>query len=241
MMELILGRESGNGRLHIVVNGKDCFYGTAGSVPRSVSRQHCKLVIGDDGNYTIVNLKPENVTYVNGVSVVSKRIVPKTDRVELGGERYLLPITVILKAVLGGAEPPKTYSIAHLQKVWDEYHDTKLEIQIKEKKTAAIRSVTGMFSMAAVACGFIPGISDFTVLRILLYAVGFLLAIYFFVKLYRSSSEMPRFMDALDKKFRKEYVCPNPDCNKFMGYVPYEELKNQTRCPSCKSKLVEKA
>lgn len=239
-MELVLGRESGASRLHIVVNGKDCFYGAAGSVPRSVSRQHCKLIVDDSGNYTIVNLKPENVTYVNGLPVASKRFQPKTDQVELGADRYQLAVPVILKALLGDKEPPKTYSIAHLEKVWDEYHDTKLDMQIKEKKTAAIRSVTGVFSMAAVACGFIPGIAELTALRVLLYAVGLLLAVYFFVKLYRSSSEQPKFMDALDKKFRRNYVCPNPDCKQFMGYQPYEELRRKTTCPCCRSKLTDK-
>lgn len=239
-MELIFGRESGASRLHIVVNGKDCFYGAAGSVPRSVSRQHCKLVIDDSGNYTIVNLKPENVTYVNGLPVASKRIRPDEDHVELGAEHYGLAVSAIMKALFGSKEPLKPYSIVPLEKVWNEYHDTKLEIQIKEKKTAAIRSVTGMFSMAAVACGFIPGIASLTALRVLLYAVGLLLAVYFFVKLYRSSSEQPKFMDALDKKFRRNYVCPNPDCGQFMGYLPYEELKKKTTCPYCKCKLTDK-
>lgn len=75
--ELILGRESGASRLHIVMNGKDCVYGAAGSVPRTVSRQHCKLTVEDDGSYTLVNLKPENKTYVNGLAIASKRIDPK--------------------------------------------------------------------------------------------------------------------------------------------------------------------
>lgn len=238
--ELILGRESGARRLHIVVNGKDCYYGAAGSVPNNVSRQHCKLVLEADGSCIVTNLNPENITYVNGLAVASKRIDPKKDRVELGSGRYLLAVSVILKALLGDKEPPKTYSIAHLEKVWDEYHDTKLDMQIKERKAGAIRSVTGVFSMAAVACGFIPGIAELTALRILLYAIGLLLAVYFFVKLYRSSSEQPKILDALDKKFRSNYVCPNPECGQFMGYQPYDELKKKPACPCCKSKFAEK-
>ena len=238
--ELILGRESGASRLHIVMNGKDCVYGAAGSVPRTVSRQHCKLTVEDDGSYTLVNLKPENKTYVNGLAVASKRIDPKKDRVELGPDRYVLAVPVILKVLLGGKGDVKEYPITHLEKVWDEYHDTKLDMQIKERKAGAIRSVTGVFSMAAVACGFIPGIAELTALRILLYAIGLLLAIYFFVKLYRSSSEQPRILDALDKKFRSNYVCPNPECRQFMGYQPYDELKKKPFCPSCKCKFTEK-
>ena len=113
-------------------------------------------------------------------------------------------------------------------------------MQIKERKAGAIRSVTGVFSMAAVACGFIPGIAELTALRILLYAIGLLLAVYFFVKLYRSSSEQPKILDALDKKFRSNYVCPNPECGQFMGYQPYDELKKKPACPCCKSKFAEK-
>mgnify|MGYP000563520456 CR=1 FL=1 len=80
-MELIIGREAGASRLRISINNQDRFWGNANSVPKSVSRQHCKVVTDDKGGYIITNLKPENVTYVNGVQIESKHISGK-DRID---------------------------------------------------------------------------------------------------------------------------------------------------------------
>lgn len=235
-MELIIGRESGTSRLRVTVNNQDHFLGNANSVPKSVSRQHCKLTTDGKNNCVIANLKPENVTYVNGVQVDSKHISVK-DRVELGTDRYFLNTDAILKALK--VSVPESYSIRHLQKVWDDFHDIKLQIQIKEKKSAAIRSVTGVFSMSAIFCGFIPGIADIPALRVILYSAGLLLAVYFFVVTYRSSSELPKYLDDMDKKFHQDYVCPNSECHHFMGYQQYDDIKKTPGCPYCKSKFKE--
>ena len=44
------------------------------------------------------------------------------------------------------------------------------------------------------------------------------------------------------ERFTDEYVCPNPDCNKFLGNISYKLLKKQysMHCPYCKSEYVEK-
>ena len=127
-MELIIGRDAGASRLRISINNQDRFWGNANSVPKSVSRQHCKVVTDDKGGYIITNLKPENVTYVNGVQIESMHISGK-DRIELGADRYFMDIAAIIKGL--GASIPKSFSIGHLLEVWDEFHVTKLQIQIK--------------------------------------------------------------------------------------------------------------
>ena len=76
-MELIIGREAGASRLRISINNQDRF-GECQQRTQSVSRQHCKVVTDDKGGYIITNLKPENVTYVNGVQIESKHIPEKT-------------------------------------------------------------------------------------------------------------------------------------------------------------------
>ena len=48
-MELIIGREAGASRLRISINNQDRFWGNANSVPKSVSRLHCKVVTDDKG------------------------------------------------------------------------------------------------------------------------------------------------------------------------------------------------
>lgn len=238
-MEIILGRESGNNRLHITVDNKEGNLGKAGSVPMSVSRQHCKLTIDAKGNYTLTNLKPTNITYVNGLQIASKHITPN-DHVELGSDRYQLNLKELLEAVKksGNSNGGGEYSISHLQKVWEEYNTAKLNMQIQERRANAISSITGLFSMASIALGFIQGIP--TEIRVLLYAVAIALAVYFFVARYRSSEAMPKRSAEIDKKFHEQYVCPNPDCQKFLGYQPYDDLKKNIGCPQCKAKYVEK-
>lgn len=233
-MELILGRESSAARLHIIVNNQDRFYGNANSVPHSVSRQHCKITIDGQGGYTVTNLKPENVTYVNGIRIDSKQVTVN-DRIELGNDRYHLNLKSILEGIMGPI--PETYSIRPLEKIWKDYNETKLRVQIQERKSNAIRSVTGVLSMASIACGFIPGIP--APLRIVLYAVALILAIYFFVIAYRSSSTGPIFWNNLDKKFHEDYVCPNPKCRRFLGYQPYDDLKKTKKCFNCNAQYTE--
>lgn len=233
-MELIIGRESGNSRLHIIVNNQERYYGAPNSVPRSVSRQHCRITDDGKGGYVITNLKPDNVTYVNGMRIESKHI-SLTDHIELGIDHYKLNVGTIIESLVGST--PQTFSIRPLEKVWESYNNTKLEMQIQERKSNAIRSITGVLSMASIACGFIPGIP--TPLRFALYAIAFVAAVYFFVVAYKSSSSGPRFMHELDKKFHEDYVCPNPKCRRFMGYQPYQDLRKTKKCYNCNAMYTE--
>ena len=237
-MELIIGRESGNSRLQISSdNGNVKYLGNIGSVPKTVSRQHCKLVYQDTSDLLIVNLKPENKTLVNGVAVMQKHIT-LNDRVELGKDNYLLDLSAIVNAsssqpisTHNSQQPSQTYSLAHLETVWDNYNKAKLNTQIKQAKENAFSSVSGLFSMAAIIAGFIPDIPN--VVRILIYIVAFSLAGYFLYSRVRKASYYPKYFQKLDEDFHKEYVCPNPTCHRFLGYQPFDDLRKTKKCFSC--------
>ena len=88
--------------------------------------------------------------------------------------------------------------------------------------------------MSSIACGFIPGIPD--VVRILLYGAAIILAAVFFVYRIRNAGENVLKIKELDDQFHKDYVCPNPDCRRFLGNVPYDDLVKQTKsCFVCKA------
>lgn len=236
-MEIIIGRESTSplsigGRLHILTsNKKDYYLGLEGSVPKTVSRQHCKIVINTDGSMVLINLKPTNITYINGIEAIQKTI-NKTDRIELGGEHFNLDLEAVLDAVKN--EIPKSYDISHLKGVWEKYQQTKIDIQVKQSKSAAVQSVTGLLSMASIACGFVPGIPN--VIRGVLYGIAIILAVIFFVYRMRHAGENVLQLKELDDQFHKDYVCPNPDCRRFLGTTPYEDLIKQTKtCSVCKA------
>lgn len=231
-MELLIGRDATTSRLSITIDEKGkSLYGNANSVPKDVSRQHCKIII-EDKTFKVVNVNPNNITYVNGVQVMEKGFDHKADKITLGNSQYELKILDVLKALK--LTPLEEYSISHLEEIWDDNHNTKLQLQIKEKKTAAIRSATGLISTISIVCACIPSMA---MLRIPLVIIGVIVGIYFAITMYKSSSKMPLFLDNLDKEFRKKYICPNPKCNAFLGYQPYDEIVKKKGCPHCRSRF----
>ena len=84
-MEIIIGRESGKEqpRLSILADGQNLIMGEPGSVPKSVSRSHCRIDKGNDGKMAITLIAETNQLFVNGVEYKAKAI-SKDDFIELG-------------------------------------------------------------------------------------------------------------------------------------------------------------
>lgn len=235
-MDFIIGRESSvNGgigrRLCIAYTSTKAVYiGYEGSVPVTVSRQHCKLSVEADGSMVLINLKPANITYVNGQEVMKKR-VSAHDVIELGSERYRVDLQAVLHAV-ADLLPKPPVSIAHLEAIWDNYQDEKMALQVRRSKSAAIQSVTGILSMLSIACGFIPGIPD--AVRISLYVVAVGLAVYFFIIRYRNAGKEAQELKEFEDRFKENYTCPC-GCGRFMGNQEYKQLViTQKMCPVSK-------
>lgn len=88
------GQEGVDSQLLITIGANESTWGQMGSVPQSVSRQHCSIEVMGNG-YLIHNLNPMNVTYVNGQPVASK-MIGANDVVELGQARYRLDWRAII-------------------------------------------------------------------------------------------------------------------------------------------------
>ena len=196
-----------------------------GSVPKSVSRQHCSIVMDADGKMRVKNLKAENETFVNGRSVESKT-VRKGDRIELGEDRYAVDWKAIMSVM------PVVADIRPLEKVWTDYQEQRLEQQIKERRFGTLRSATGLITMVAIALSMFTG-KDST-LYLILYGAAILISLAFTVKAYRDSANAPRRMQELSDKFQRDYVCPK--CGHFLGMQSYDVLKQNDGCPYCKAK-----
>lgn len=233
-MEIIIGRDEKTSRLKVCVGQQFKLYGAPGSVPMSVSRQHCSIDYTEGGSFVIHNVKTgKNVTMVNGNNIETKRAT-LDDIIQLGFEKYILDLKSIVKDL---PSPPPSVCIVPLEQVWNEYHDRKINLQIKERKMNAVRSVTGIFTLSAVACTLIPGVGDIGFLRILLYIVAIVLTIAFFVITYRSASQMPAIQEEIDNEFHDKYVCPNEKCGHFLGYQKYRDLSQMDKCPYCGAKF----
>jgi hypothetical protein len=223
-MDIIIGRDQNTSQLRLMVGQQGKLFGAAGSVPMSVSRQHCSITVGDDGSFTIKNLKLQNTTYVNGIAVESKKVTER-DSIMLGGEKYVLDWSAI-KSVI-----PKFADIRPLEKIWNDNHDAKLEYQVAQGKFNALRSATGIISMLAIVCSFVLGHSP---VYLTIYAFAIIITVFFTVNAYKKAAKGPYYMDELDKDFKSKYVCPN--CHHFLGYNPYDVLKQNDACPYCRAK-----
>lgn len=252
---IMIGREPGRGQLLVAIreNGKCGTIGERGSVSRSVSRcipsegkAHACISVDDNGDMVISTTK--NVTYVNGMEIAKKQI-SQADVVELGADKFRISIPDVIRVATqliasasapapaqkaNSANSPKKYNISHLERVWNEREEQMKEIQKKQKKINLVRSGCGVFTMCAMPCIGLIGPIGYA-----LTGIGILGNIYSFVGLKNDNTT-----DAVEKitdSFEENYVCPNPDCNKFLGNIKYKLLKkNYSHCPYCKCEFVSR-
>lgn len=243
-MEIIIGRESGAAepRLCLKTGTVTKYIGAPGSVPRSVSRSHCIISLDEANNLNVKNVSDSNALYVNGMEYKSKSI-NETDLVELGPERYRLDVAAVIKAFKAPANAQnnnssaasgvKSYDISSLKRVWDDYTQAKLNIQIRERKIGALSAIPGVLTMASVPLAVtMPG------LRGLFVAVAVCGAITFAVIRIKSAANVPLIQKELDEKFQDTYVCPH--CSHFLGNQRFELILRNGSCPWCKSKYTDK-
>jgi len=232
-MDYIIGREPGGigNRLRIVSQStkQEYFVSTTSLVPNTVSREHCLLSVNpQQGTIILKNLKPQNSTWVNGVEITSLG-VSAIDKIELGPTHYPLELKKVLETL--SSEVPKTYSITHLKAVWDKYQQDKLALQIEERKNGAVKSITGVLSPLAILSAFVP-IPGFSIpLRAILFGSMFFISLYFLITGMKNADKYPKRNAELDQQFHRDYVCPNPSCKRFLGYIPYDDLVKST--PGC--------
>ena len=223
-MEYIIGRDPQTRQLNIVKDGVAKQYGPSGSVPMDVSRHHISIQPAGVGKWQIKNLNERNVTFVNGIAVESKTVT-ENDKIELGNSHYLLNWDAL-------SEPKEeTVDIRPLKKIWNDYDEQRLEIQIAERKFNAARSATGIITMVAIACSLILGHGP---VYLILYALAIGISVAFTYQAYQKSSDVPRRQREMNKDFQKRYTCPI--CGHFMGFTDYDILTQSDACPYCKTK-----
>jgi hypothetical protein len=263
---ILIGKEPEQGRLLVAVqvNGqyKMAYLGMPGCVPSCVSRclpqqgmGHAKVEVGSDGSIKLTNMKAANVTYVNGAEIVSKHVSPEA-KVELGKDCFAVDLKLVLSAAskvvasvtqnpaqggaqaygqpAGSAQVP-TFNIAHLEVVWNNYHNGQKALREKQKRVNLIRTGCGICTMCAMLCIAFIGRIGYA-----LTALGVLGTIYSFFGLKNDNSADAQ--EKLLETFQDHYVCPNPQCNKFLGGYSYKMMKKQygMKCPYCKCNYVEK-
>lgn len=265
---ILIGKEPGQGRLLVSVDGKKAAIGATNSVPGSVSRckvpegvAHAQITIDQNGNMVLTNMKSANVTYVNGSEVASKRITP-SNTVELGMDRFNISLPVIIETAkkleslntgdygdLGGnggqkGNSVKQYNISHLEHVWNDFHDRNMEIKQRQRNQALMSRIPMFFTMGGGAVSAVSIAFGWPeavrYLCVGMTVLGVIIMIYTFFKSKNDTSleDSERILE----DFQERYTCPNPDCNKFLGNMSYRLMKKQysMHCPYCKCEFVEK-
>lgn len=219
----------------------------------TVSREHCKLTINADGTYTLENLSI-NGTFVNGNSIIRTVVTPDTI-LRLGANfsiavRDLLPLQSanikprqaqqqnplqqFAKPAVDPNQERYEMEFRKLKSVYEKYTADKLAIQ-KEAGMTNFYRMLPMTLMAIVSLGAacIPGLGA---IAPVIAVVGLGLLVFSLFKSYNGNRDNPEKLEALNKQFMIDYVCPK--CGNFLGFIPYENLENKSTCNFCKCKWV---
>ena len=224
-MKIQIGRDLSTSKLRLT-NGEKSVLTDRADVSLTVSPEHCEIDV-EDNCIKLRNLDINNYTYVNGQAVEAKTI-QKTDKVELGTDRYPFDWKS-----LDGILPPMA-DIRPLRNVWDSYEQQNIDLQIDERRFNTLRSITGLITMVAIALSIATG--GRSPWYLLLYGVAITASLVFFVKAYRDAAKIPQKRQELTKKFQHDYVCPH--CGRFLGNQSYDILTQNTCCPYCKTKFI---
>lgn len=212
----------------------------------TVSRQHCKVTTNPDGTYTVENLSATG-TMIDGREII-KATARAESRIQLGPT-----FSAILSDLIGTiAESPKdtskqpstnpsatskqekTYNIAHLRRVWDDYNETNIATADQQRKINLTRTGFGIFTMCAM-----PTIFMFGPIGYALTGLGIIGNIYSFVGMKNAETAQDR--QKRQDEFDDAWVCPNPDCHHSLPAKNYRRLVNDFKtCPYCKCRYVEK-
>ena len=242
-MEIIIGRDSNSNKLALLVDGKR---GIDSSVilPFCVSRMkpeenlvHCCISIRKD-NIRIINMNPQNVTYVDGEEIVDSVKIDIHSIIELGVDQYRINIKKLLNKI--GYIPP--VSIKHLKRIWEKYDRAILKLQVEQQKAANQQKLPGLISQASVLCVIIPSVIPSIpipgIVRVILVIGAMALGIYFYIKGTKTEESFVVKKREIDERFKDDYVCPK--CGYFFGFTPYENLTYKKNCPNpdCNTPLI---
>lgn len=246
---IFIGKEPGQGRLMLAIKDggqiKATTLGQTNSVPNCVSRckpaediAHCKIDFDSNGQMTITNLKSQNITYINGIEIVSKRI-STSDLIALGKDKFILNISSIIdcgKKLLGPIV--EEFSIKHLEYIWEKYEKVLENITIQQQEKGRKRMLPLMVSIGSGALTAIltPMFGPNALITAIIPIISFVM----YLKIYNEKDTSVEDRKKVQNELIDNYICPNPKCKHFLGQQPYKVLRQNKNCPYCKAKWNEK-
>ncbi len=205
-----------------------------------ISRKHARVTFVTDHVVLLEDLDSTYGTVVDGWRIARTIISPES-RIALGQEpldpqlifsvRQPHPASNPTPVVLPPEADPSDVRRAfkRLEHVYDIYTEARESLVVKGPvKQAWVRSSIGLAPIVgAVGLGLVGGGLGF--IPLIAGAVGQILAAHFI--------NIPEKLAALDKEFKRSYVCPR--CGQFLGNVPYGELVKRRQCRECKARWAD--
>lgn len=224
---------------------------------KSVSGKHLKLTTLPDGNVEVEDLGSTNGTFIDGVRII-KKVVSRNTVVQMGPSftfRISDVVSDVKKAPVNNppgercpappaspASPKSEYDeeilrkFQKLESVWNKYQEEKINLQKSNASKGFLRMLP-MFVLGGlgylISC--IPVLAEF---RTAITLAGLGIGIIITWISYKSATSLPEQMERLNQQLQIDYVCPK--CKHFLGFTPYEGLKNRGQCSGCKTKWVKK-
>lgn len=218
-MEIIVGKQ-GNQKITITDS--------------TVSRKHCKLTEQSDGTFVLEDLGSTNGTYVNGQRII-KTIVSRSQTITLG------TLDVTIDSLVGPKPKPEkdyTQEFKKLKSVYDNYHNELLRLEKSERLKNFYRSLPPTISTAVFALTLLLDGNSAFAIRAIMGVISVVFIIWATAGAFKSNQKTPEERQKLHKQFQIDYVCPK--CKRFLGDVPYENLKNMGAHDICKCVWVKK-
>lgn len=219
---------------------------------KTVSGKHLKLSTMPDGNIHVEDLCSSNGTFIDGLRIKEK-VVSRNTIVQMGPS-YTFRISDVIPEVASsgrsasgsnmGGQPQRpqqpTYDPEFIRKfekleaVWTKYQQDKIDLQKSNASKGFLRMMP-MFVLGGIGymVSCIPELADY---RTAITFAGLGIGIIITWISYQSATSLPEQMEKLNQQFQIDYVCPK--CKQFLGFVPFEGVRNRKQCPSCKSKWV---
>ena len=228
---------------------------------KAVSGKHLKLTTMPDGNVQVEDLESTNGTFIDGIRII-KKTVSRDTVVQMGSsftfrisdvlpERPVTPLVnnpVVGTRIVSTTPPtPPTQprpefdgeilrKFQNLESVWNKYQKEKVNLQ-KSNASKGFLRILPMFVLGGLGY-LISCIPELAQYRTAITLAGLGIGIIITWISYKSATSLPEQMEKLNQQFQIDYVCPK--CKQFLGFTPFEGLKNRGQCSVCKSKWTRK-
>lgn len=218
-MEIIVGKQ-GNQKIAIT--------------DATVSRKHCKLTEQSDGSFWLEDLNSTNGTFVGDQRIIKTKVY-RTTIITIGS------LNVSVESLIGPKQEPEkdyTQDFQKLKSIYDNYHQELLRLEKSERLKNFYRSLPPTISTAVFALTLLlDGDSAYTI-RAVMGVISVAFIVWATVGAFKSNQKTPEERQKLHKQFQIDYVCPK--CKRFLGDVPFENLKNMGIHDICKCVWVKK-